>query len=112
MDISEFLRESIVEITDGLLKAQKQVGPYGVDIRTGEKGVAYSAIDFDIAVTTKEGSGQSGEAKLSVLGLDLKLGGNKDDAETIASRIKFSVNFSIPEKELAAAKDGKGNNLA
>ena len=110
MDISEFLRESIVEITDGLLKAQRQVGPYGVDIRTGEKGGAYSAIDFDIAVTTKEGSDTGGEAKLSVLGLDLKLGGNKDKDDTIASRIKFSVNFSIPEKELAAAaQQGKDN---
>ena len=108
MELENFISESILQITTGLIKAQEQVSIYGVDIKTSGGDIGYSEIDFDVAVTTKKSKDLGGEVKLSVLGIDLKAGKGGDKSDTIASRIKFSVQFSIPEEQLKlAAKKGK-----
>lgn len=108
MELDQFISESIQQITKGLLTAQEKVSQYGVDIRTNGASGGYTDIDFDVAVTTKNTKDLGGEARLSVLGIDLKAGKSGDKSNTVASRIKFSVEFSIPEEQMKlAAKTGK-----
>ena len=62
--------------------------------------MGYSEIDFDLAVTTRTTNDKGGNVELSVLGADLKFGKSKDTQQSIASRLKFSVQFSIPEEQM------------
>ena len=111
MELDIFIAESIGQITKGLLKAQEQVALHGVDIKTAGGDAGYSEIDFDVAVTTKKDTDLGGEAKLSVFGIDLKAGKGGGKTDSVASRIKFSVQFSIPEEQLKLAAK-KGNNTS
>ena len=108
MDLSDFISESITEITEGLLQAQKQVSKHGVDIRTAGGDTGYSEIEFDVAVTARHTKDLGGKAKLSVLGIGLELGKDGDKTTGLTSRIKFSVELSIPEEQMKLAAAGKG----
>jgi hypothetical protein len=113
MELDLFISESIVQITKGLLKAQEQVSVHGVDIKTAGGDAGYSEIDFDVAVTTAIDRDLGGEAKLSVFGIDLKAGKGGEKSDSVASRLKFSVQFAIPEEEmkLIAQQRGDSNKL-
>ena len=118
MKIRHFISGGITEVVQGLLQAQKAVALYGVELKTAGDGSAsspqagYSELDFDLAVTTRNSQDGGGGVELSVLGVDLKLGKDKDTSQSVASRMKFSVQFSIPQEELQriAQEEGKVNN--
>jgi len=104
MKISHFISGGITEVVQGLLQAQKAVALYGVELKTtgGSTRLAdgsapaadFSTLDFDLAVTTRTSKDGLGDVELSVLGVDLKVG--KDKSKSVVSRMKFSVEFSIP----------------
>ena len=104
MKISHFISGGITEVVHGLLQAQKAVALYGVELKTtgGSRRLAdgsapaadFSTLDFDLAVTTRTSKDGLGDVELSVLGVDLKVG--KDKSKSVVSRMKFSVEFSIP----------------
>ena len=101
MKISRFISGSVTEVVQGLLQAQKTVALYGVELKTTGGELGFSELDFDLAVTTRTKNDGGGDIELSVLGLDLKLG--SDSSQSTVSRIKFSVQFSIPQEELQKA---------
>lgn len=113
MEISKFISRSIHQVVKGLLDAQEVVAIKGVDIKTAGGDLGYSEIDFDLAVTTRTTNDKGGNVELSVLGADLKFGKSKDTQHSVASRIKFSVQFSIPEEqmELAAQANNTGSEM-
>ena len=104
MKISHFISGGVTEVVQGLLQAQKAVALYGVKLKTtggstrlanGSASAAdFSTLDFDLAVTTRTSKDGLGDVELSVLGVDLKVG--KDKSQSVVSRMKFSVEFSIP----------------
>lgn len=98
MKISRFISGSVTEVVQGLLQAQKAVALYGVELKTTVGEFGFSELDFDLAVTTRTKNDVGGDIELSVLGVDLKLG--SDSSQSTVSRIKFSVQFSIPQEEL------------
>ena len=61
-------------------------------------GSGFSELDFDLAVTTRTDHDGAGDVELSVLGVDLKLAKDKDVSKSTVSRMKFSVQFSIPQE--------------
>jgi len=103
MEISKFISRSIHQVVKGLLDAQEVVAVKGVDIKTAGGDDGYSEIDFDIAVTTRTTKDNGGNIELSVLGADLKFGKSTDTQQSVASRLKFSVQFSIPEEQMELA---------
>jgi hypothetical protein len=100
MKISHFISGGVTEVVQGLLQAQKAVGLYGVELKTTGGDAGFSELDFDLAVTTRTNQDKGGELELSVLGVDFKLGKNKDVSKSTVSRMKFSVQFSIPQEQL------------
>ncbi len=109
MEISKFISRSIHQVVKGLLDAQEVVAVKGVDIKTAGGDVGYSEIDFDLAVTTRTTNDKGGNVELSVLGADLKFGKSKDTQHSVASRLKFSVQFSIPEEQMELAAQTHNN---
>ena len=100
MQISRFISGSITEVVQGLLQAQKSVALYGVDLKTAGGHTGHSELEFDLAITTRSNHDKGGDVELSVLGIDLKLDKKNDISQSVASRLRFSVQFSIPEKEM------------
>lgn len=110
MQIKRFISGSVSEVVQGLLQAQKAVALYGVDLKTTGGDMGYSELDFDLAVTTRTNQDKGGEVELSVLGVDVKLGKNKDVSHSVVSRLRFSVQFSIPEEQMQLAAQGQHKN--
>ena len=70
----------------------------------------FSELDFDLAVTTRTDHDGAGDVELSVLSVDLKLAKDKDVSKSTVSRMKFSVQFSIPQEQLQkVAKEEEGS---
>ncbi|MDB2520738.1 hypothetical protein N9X09_00745 [Flavobacteriaceae bacterium] len=100
MQINHFISGSVSQVVEGLLQAQKAVALYGVDIKTAGGAMGYSELDFDLAVTTRSNFDKGGDVELSILGVDLKVDKNNDRSHQIANRLRFSVQFSIPQAEM------------
>ena len=100
MQISRFISGGVTEVVQGLLQAQKAVALYGVELKTaGGHETGFTELDFDLAVSTRSNHDIGGDVELSVLGVDLKLGKDKDTGHSTVSRLKFSVQFSIPQEQ-------------
>ena len=110
MKLDVFISESIVQLTKGLLKAQEQISMHGVNLKTGGAAAGYSKIDFDVAVTTKNDTDLGGKASLNVFGIDINASKGGQESLSEVSRIKFSVQYSIPQEEMKLAMK-KGKNL-
>ena len=109
MDIQEFVRESLLQIMEGVHAASVSkpgITPSNLQIAKGHKppagafvfGIAHSIgflAEFDLAVTVSDKSAASGKAGLSVVQV-FNAGGEKSASnETVSvSRIKFSVPIS------------------
>ena len=110
MQISRFISGSISEVVQGLLQAQSAVALHGVDIKTSGGDLGYSELDFDLAVTTRTNQDKGGDVELSVLGVDIKWDKKNDSSQQNASRLRFSVQFSIPEAEMKKIAMGKNDH--
>lgn len=97
MNLQDFIKETLVEIMQGVRDAQQEIGAN----TSGEPATVTGTIvgsnvlqqvDFDVAVTTTSESG--GGAKVSVLGIGAGMDG-KSSTEAV-SRIKFSVPIKLP----------------
>ena len=108
MKISRFISGGITEVVQGLLQAQEAVALYGVELRTTGGTAGFSVLNFDLAVTTRASKDSQGDIELSVLGIDLKLG--KDKSQSMVSRMKFSVEFAVPQAALKARLNTHNQN--
>lgn len=121
MDIKEFVRDTLVQISSGVKEAQEIVREDGGFVnpasRTGAKDTADShlatihdgqgvfLVDFDVAVRVTEENKANGEAKLKVASV-LSLGGGAEDTKenTSTSRISFQVPLAFPVDEVSKNK--------
>jgi hypothetical protein len=118
MDLKEFVRESLIEITAGIKEAQGPVREAGgyvnppvtvstkADLYFGDfLGRHVFLVDFDVALVVNEGTGTSAEAKLKVASfLSLGASGNSNESQQTTSRIKFRVPLAVPTDEQATIK--------
>ncbi len=112
MKLEDFIAETLKEIVNGVRTAQRYAAQHGAIInpesltyRSQDKvGKPYEsrsgrfpeAIDFDVAVTTTEGTETSGGVGVFVGPLGLGSRGKSITTDTSMSRIKFSVQVLLP----------------
>jgi hypothetical protein len=105
MTLKEFVRDSLIEIADGVAEARAKnpkISPgvftipgdksnAGVTITTDKHGPAF-LIDFDVAVTVSEKTDGGGKAAISVANILAIDGGRSSGLEqSKVSRIQFKV---------------------
>lgn len=116
MELQEFVKETLTQISQGVKEAQDVVRGAGgyvnpaVTYAQGKSELVYFGetarghrtflVDFDVAVTAAEKTAAEGGAKLTVASF-LSIGGSgKSDAEnTSTSRVRFKVPLALPFDE-------------
>jgi len=114
MDIKDFVKEALLQITAGVKDAQEQVrdsggyvNPSVVASAPGKAEMAHFAlmesgqnvflVDFDVAVSVAESTEGGAGAKLAVASLfSLQAGGKAGATSESTSRIKFKVPLALP----------------
>lgn len=117
MKLDEFIFESIKQVIDGIEKAQDYAQSKGAKV-TGENlgfvgakngaGIVYydnssgevvEKIDFDVAITTKEGDKTKAGAGLFVGPFSFGASGESGNENGSISRLKFSVPLHLPKQK-------------
>ena len=111
MQLKEFVTETFKQIVDGIIEAQAHAGPKGARInppnltaRTDQgfqlwdnrNGQIATQIEFDVALTTSEGTGTKGGIGLFVGPVGVGSQGQSDSGKSSNSRIKFTVPVFLP----------------
>ena len=106
MKLNEFVAETLREIIDGIAEAQKYYSAKGGSVNSGNmiystaegsqivdrhSGQLGQMIEFDVAVTTTEGTETKGGIGVFAGAVGLGSQGKSDASNTSVSRIKFSV---------------------
>ena len=114
MELKEFVTESIIQITDGITRAQEALKDEWVRINpkpaadvsvvspmlyTAENGAGVFALTFDVAVSAedKEGGGGFG---IKVLNVGVNLSDASQETRSTFSRVTFTVPIAYPLKKL------------
>jgi hypothetical protein len=112
MQLKEFITETFKEIVDGVVAAQEysgakgaRVNPSGLTCRLDQGLMLYdkktgdiaTLIEFDVAVTTAEGTATKGGVGVFVGPVALGSQGQSDAAKSSNSRIRFSVPMHLPK---------------
>ena len=111
MQLDEYIKETLVQITKGVKDASDEITKMGGTVNPAkEHQIAYSEpfhsnadaqiIKFDVAIQVKDSSSKegSGKAKLSVISFGGKLT-NTDETHAV-HRVKFDVPLALPCKIL------------
>jgi hypothetical protein len=103
--LKDFVTETLKEIFDGVVDAQEYCSRTGSggEVASGTRyktrdGTAAQSIEFDVAVTTTEGTETKGGIGVFVGPVGLGSQGKSDASNTSVSRIKFSVPVVFPHK--------------
>ncbi|MEK6686370.1 MAG: hypothetical protein AABY99_08265 [Pseudomonadota bacterium] len=111
MKLKDFVAETLKEIVDGVVEAQKYYKEkggsinsssitfrtdHGLQIWNSENGQPVQQIEFDVAVTTTEGTETKGGIGVFVGPVGLGSQGKSDATNSSSSRIKFSVPILLP----------------
>lgn len=111
MDLKEFVSETIVQIISGVADAQKQSESLGAKVSpklTGSsthgvqlgflsaEGGATQIVQFDVALTAKEGTGTKGGIGIVAGIVSLGSTGQSNEENASVSRVKFSVPVTLP----------------
>jgi len=99
MQLEDFVAETIRQIAAGVQRGQEDAKKEGTSVNPISSllpGERVRMIEFDVAVTTEEGTSSKGG--VGVLAGIVKLGaeGKSDSTTTSANRIKFSVPVLFP----------------
>ncbi|HPO57196.1 MAG TPA: hypothetical protein PKY46_14455 [Ignavibacteriaceae bacterium] len=109
MDLKEFVKESILQLSEGVREAQKEIN----EKKLGE-GISdnyYKVIKYDIAVSTTETDKKGLGGKITVANL-ISVGGEgeKSNLASNYSRIQFELSVHIKTQPSASQKI-KGENV-
>lgn len=111
MKLKDFVAETLKEIVDGVVEAQAHYAEKGGCVNSKEltfrtdqgiqmwnrsTGQPAQMIDFDVAVTTIEGTETKGGIGVFVGPVGLGSQGKTDASNTSSSRIKFAVPIFLP----------------
>lgn len=98
MKLDSFIRNTLVDITNGVIEANKKIT--GSEEPKGKlpfilfpmHDTKSCSIDFDVAITVKAESGGKGSGKFRLFVVDADLKGGGGISKENISRVKFSVN--------------------
>jgi hypothetical protein len=112
MDLRDFVSETLIQIADGVKQAQEKATEIGARVNPKLTGGATHAaqhgflaasgapaqiVQFDVALTVKEGSGTKGGIGIFAGAVTLGSSGQSNAENSSVSRVKFSVPLSFPE---------------
>lgn len=118
MDLKDFVRDSLTQISEGVRAAQDSVRQHGgyaspavygrtageAHFGTLDHGQNVFLVDFDVAVTVMQGSASDVEGRLKVASVFGAGGGRKTTgSEEYASRLRFKVPLALPVDEQTKA---------
>ena len=111
MNLKEFVADSLKQIIDGVVEAQAygkekdaRVNPLHLPVRDKQGGVhsvnyrqdVAHPIEFDVAVTTSQGTETKGGVGVIIAGWTLGATGKSDKGNEHVSRIKFTIPVVLP----------------
>ena len=118
MDLKQFIRESLVQISEGIIEANEKLsdtsaivnpdaiqayskeakafGRINEDFRSDDALV--QLIEFDVALHAESGSEAGGGLKLSIASIGVDGGGKYSQTDSSESRIKFSIPMVYPKQ--------------
>lgn len=111
MDLKEFITETIVQIVEGVVDAQDKTKESGARVSPkltggaslgaqhgflGADGGATQVVQFDVALTAKEGTGTKGGIGIVSVIVSLGASGESHEENASVSRVKFSVPVTLP----------------
>lgn len=119
MDLKEFVRESLVQISQGIIEANEQlkdtkasVNPGGVQAYSTEakafgrineafdhKGAVVHLVRFDVALHAETGNEAGGGLKLSIASFGLGTDRKKTATDSSESRIQFDIPMAYPQQD-------------
>ena len=121
MDLKDFVKESLVQISYGINDANSELSGTGAIItplnvivnsensqaygRTGqphsphENSRVVERGEFDVAVAAEQGEQTNGGIKLAIATIGLGVGGQSDKSNRSESRIKFTIPVVFPGVE-------------
>ncbi|MCP4355651.1 MAG: hypothetical protein GY793_08510 [Proteobacteria bacterium] len=112
MELSEFIENTLLDIADGVHKAQQKsqdvsISKYGGGLKFKD---TIQSVNFDLAVseidvqTSEENKGKAG--KIAVLKVfDVGLNGNNKETANITNTVSNRIRFSVP---IDFYRDGNG----
>lgn len=111
MDLSEFVKQTLLQILDGVHAAQQEAPSKGAEVNphlsaSGEfmsrAGILHTGRDaahlvqFDVALTVNEGTGTKGGIGVFAGAINLGSAGESKTESSSVSRIQFSVPIKLP----------------
>lgn len=111
MDLREFVSDTIFQIIAGVKEAQEKASELGGDVNPRlSSGSDHAAkhgflrttgglaqiVQFDVALTIKEGSGTKGGIGVFAGAVNLGSSGQSSNESSSVSRVQFSVPLSLP----------------
>ena len=109
--LEEFVRETLVEIVNGVVAARRQLAESGAKVGFGSKQYMKlpnqpqspprffgkeESVQFDLAVSTKQEKAKGAEGKLQVWVLSVGGGGEETSSAETVNRVRFSVPVVFP----------------
>jgi hypothetical protein len=122
MDLKDFIRESLVQISQGIEEANMalqgsvaEVNPpkfiahsgesqaYGrVSATADENKPLVHLIDFDVAIQAQQGTEAGGGMKLSIASVGIGADAKTKDSQSTESRLKFGIPMVYPTNRIDA----------
>jgi len=111
MELKDFVKATITQIIDGVVEAQKYAKQHGGRVaplhisKLGLDGKVHETtlrteketpIEFDVAVTTSDGTQTKGGIGITVGAISLGSAGQSKKDNELVSRIKFSIPVVLP----------------
>ena len=105
MELDAFIKETLVQISNGIQSANEQLSPSRVKedgtelpklflLSPGRKQEQGNGVHFDVAITTQTVDEGKGGAKVKLAVFEADLSGKLKSSDQTVSRIQFSVNVA------------------
>lgn len=109
MNTETFVAQTLVDIVNAVIRAQKAVAGTGGEVH-GMKADD-PKVEFDLALTVTESATRSGEGKITVWGANV--GGARESVtgHEHVSRVRFAVDLALPRHGRAPDKKDKYASL-
>jgi hypothetical protein len=101
MDIKEFIAETLKQIIDGVVDAQKYAKNKNAVIVPWHD--SQKVVDFDVAVTVADSKETGGKAGISVWSIGANINRTSECSSSTTSRIRFEIPVELPRGSEAPA---------
>ena len=115
MNLEDYIAETLRQIVSGVAKAQELTGAHGADINphmrsnaavnsalgiiaTATNGVYAQLVQFDVALTVKDGTGTKGGIGVASGIINLGSSGQSSNENTAVNHVRFTVPLALPHK--------------